>query len=194
MSRIVVDSIRNSSASSDGITLSSDGKVAFPNTSTGKILQVQNAVKTAVASNNLATNTWWSVYNAGLQVSLTPSSASNKILLMATISWCEGTGQYYHFRFEKDGAEITDIVGDADGSRRRVTAHMDSQSDNSTGRTLTFTAQVSAGDTNSRVYNIALKHTSGTTRQMYLNRTFVDTNSQGYGRAISTITAWEIAA
>ena len=194
MSRIIVDSIRNSSASSDGITLSSDGKVAFPNTSTGKILQVQNAVKTAVASNNLATNTWWSVYNAGLQVSLTPSSASNKILLMATISWCEGTGQYYHFRFEKDGAEITDIVGDADGSRRRVTAHMDSQSDNSTGRTLTFTAQVSAGDTNSRVYNIALKHTSGTTRQMYLNRTYVDTDGQGYGRAISTITAMEIAA
>ena len=160
----------------------------------GKILQVQNAVKTAVVSNNLATNTWWSVYNAGLQVSLTPSSASNKILLMATISWCEGTGQYYHFRFEKDGAEITDIIGDASSSRRRVTAHMDSQSDNSTGRTLTFTAQVSAGDTNSRVYNIALKHTSGTARQMYLNRTYVDTDGQGYGRAISTITAMEIAA
>jgi len=160
----------------------------------GKILQVQNVVKTDVASNNLATGTWWSVYNAGLQVSLTPSSASNKILLMATISWCEGSGQYYHFRFEKDGAEITDIVGDADGSRRRVTAHMDSQSDNATGRTLTFTAQVSAGDTNSRVYNIALKHTSGATRQMYLNRTYVDTDSQGYGRAISTITAMEIAA
>ena len=38
MSRIIVEAIRNSSASSDGITLSSDGKVAFPNTSTGKIL------------------------------------------------------------------------------------------------------------------------------------------------------------
>ena len=41
MSRIVVDSIRNSSASSDGITLSSDGKVAFPNGGAGKVLQVK---------------------------------------------------------------------------------------------------------------------------------------------------------
>ena len=189
----------NGSGTVSGITAGGlpDGIIQSADLATGvggKILQVQNAVKTAVVSNNLATNTWWSVYNAGLQVSITPASASNKIFLMATISYTEGSGQYYHFRFEKDGAEITDIIGDASSSRRRVTAHMDSQSDNSTGRTLTFTAQVSAGDTNSRVYNIALKHTSGTTRQMYLNRTYVDTDGQGYGRAISTITAMEIAA
>ena len=57
MSRIIVDSIRNSSASSDGITLSSDGKVAFPNTRTGKSLQVQSvtidAVKVAAARKSL---------------------------------------------------------------------------------------------------------------------------------------------
>ena len=50
MSRIIVDSIRNSSASSDGITLSSDGKVAFPNTSTGKILQDDHTAKTSEIS------------------------------------------------------------------------------------------------------------------------------------------------
>ena len=170
------------------------GNLSFGEDTGGKILQVVYDQKTDTASNNLATGTWWSVYNAGLQVSITPSSASNKIFLMATISYTEGSGQYYHFRFEKDGAEITECIGDADGNRRRVTSHQDSQSDNATGRTHTLMAQVSAGDTNSRIYNIALKHTSGTTRQMYLNRTFVDTNSQGYGRAISTITAWEIAA
>ena len=160
----------------------------------GKILQVQNVVKTDTASNDLAANTWWSYTDTSLRVTLTPSSASNKIFLMATISWCEGTGQYYHFRFEKDGAEITDIIGDTSSNRRRVTAHMDSQSDNATGRSLTFTAQVSAGNTNSRYYNIALKHTSAAQRQMYLNRTYVDTDGQGYGRAISSLTAMEIAA
>ena len=50
MSRIIVDSIRNSSASSDGITLASDGSVTIPGNATcsgtasgfggGKILQV----------------------------------------------------------------------------------------------------------------------------------------------------------
>ena len=55
-------------------------------------------------------------------------------------------------------------------------------------------AQVSAGDTNSRIYNMAVRHTSGIARQMYLNRTYSDTNGHGYARAISTITAMEIAA
>ena len=49
MSRIVVDSIRNTSASSDALTLSSDGKVAFPN-NTGNILQVVKNQKTDAAS------------------------------------------------------------------------------------------------------------------------------------------------
>ena len=50
MSRIIVDSIRNSSASADGITLASDGSVTLPGNATcsgtatgfggGKILQV----------------------------------------------------------------------------------------------------------------------------------------------------------
>ena len=76
MSRIVVDSIRNSSASSDALTLSSDGKVAFPN-NTGNILQVVQAVKTDATSTSTAT------YNAisGLQPSITPSSTSNKVLI-----------------------------------------------------------------------------------------------------------------
>ena len=67
----------------------------------GKILQVQYAVKKDTASNSLATQTWWSVYNAGFQVTLTPSSASNKILLIAQIMYSEGSGQWYQFRFEK---------------------------------------------------------------------------------------------
>ena len=51
MSRIIVDAVRNSSASSDGITLASDGSVTIPGNATcsgtatgfggGKLLQVQ---------------------------------------------------------------------------------------------------------------------------------------------------------
>ena len=160
----------------------------------GKILQVQYAVKTDTASNSLATQTWWSVYNAGFQVTLTPSSASNKILLIAQIYWSEGSGQWYQFRFEQDGADIAGTVGDAAGSRFRVTAQHDNQTDNNAGRTMTMIAQVSAANTNSRNYNIALRHTSGNTRTMYLNRTATDNDTHAYGRGISTITAMEIAA
>ena len=34
---------------------------------------------------------------------------------------------------------------------------------------MTMVAQIDAGDTNSRIYNIALRHTSGATRTMYLH-------------------------
>jgi|TARA_R100001510_G_scaffold34310_1_gene30792 hypothetical protein len=81
MSRIIVDSIRNSSAGSDGITLSSDGKVAFPNTSTGKILQAVNVFK----GNRFTTSStsWTDITD--LSISITPSATSSKILLMCSM-------------------------------------------------------------------------------------------------------------
>ena len=159
----------------------------------GKILQVVYDQKTDTASNSLASQAWWSIYNAGLQVSITPSSASNKILLMATVTFSEGSGQIYMLRFEKNGAEITDIIGDAAGSRTRSTSLEDDMASGA-GRTTNLIAQVSAGDTNSRIYNVALRHSSGLTRTFYLNRFYTDGDNQGNGRAISTITAVEIAA
>ena len=73
MSRIIVDSIRNSSASSDGITLSSDGKVAFPN-NTGNILQV---VQTAKTSEFTSTSTSYTDLT-GLSATITPQTG-NKV-------------------------------------------------------------------------------------------------------------------
>ena len=160
--------------------------------SAGKILQVVSQAKTDTASTSLATNSWWSYTDTSLRVTLTPSSASNKILLFAQISWAEGSGQWYQFAFEKDGSTITEAIGDASGSRKRCTAHIDNQTDNNAGRTAFMMVQVPAGDTSSRYYNIALRHTSGITRTMYINRTNADSNSQGYGRPISTITAMEV--
>jgi len=160
----------------------------------GKILQVVYDQKTDTASNSLASQAWWSIYNAGLQVSITPSSASNKILLMAQLTFAEGSGQIYMLRFEKNGAEITDIIGDASGSRQRCTSLEDNMDTGSGGRTTNLIAQVSAGDTNSRIYNVAIRHSSGLTRTMYLNRNNSDADNHGNGRAISTITAVEIAA
>jgi|TARA_R100000081_G_scaffold86432_1_gene56110 hypothetical protein len=160
----------------------------------GSILQVKSDTLTSTLSNNLASQTWWSVYNAGLQVTLTPSSASNKILLMAQVCYSEGTGQYYQFRFERDGADIAGTVGDAAGSRFRVTGQFDNIADNAGARTHHIVAQVDAADTNSRIYNVAIRHSSGLQRQMYINRTYADTDHHGHGRGISTITAMEIKA
>ena len=160
--------------------------------SAGKILQVVSQTKSDTASQSLASGAWWSYTDTSLRVTLTPSSASNKILLFAQISWSEGSGQWYHFKFEKDGADITGAIGDASSSRQRTTAVTDNQTDNNAGRTQFMMVQVSADNTSSRYYNIALKHTSGATRTLYLNRTASDSDAHGYARPISTITAMEV--
>ena len=90
MSRIIVDSIRNSSASSDALTLSSDGKVAFPN-NTGNILQVVNLEKkdtTSLANNNTRQDI------SGMTLSITPTAASSKILLHSDINIGTPSGGY----------------------------------------------------------------------------------------------------
>ena len=188
----VADPIPSQSGQSGKFLTTNGSALSFGAVSAGKILQVVSQAKTDTASNSLATDSWWSYTDTSLRVTLTPSSASNKILLFAQISWSEDSGQWYQFAFEKDGAEIAGTIGDSSGSRKRCTAFTDNQTDNNAGRTIFMSVQVPADNTSSRYYNIALRHTSGTTRTVYLNRTANDGNTQGYGRPISTITAMEV--
>ena len=87
MSRIIVDAVRNSSASSDGITLASDGSVTIPGNATcsgtatgfggGKLLQVIQTEKNDTTSTS---STSWSDIT-GMSVTITPSSSSSKIFV-----------------------------------------------------------------------------------------------------------------
>ena len=81
-SRLVVNSVRHTGASADALTLSSDGKVTFPN-NTGNILQVVEAVKTDTATTSTST------FNAiaGLQPQITPASSSNKVMIFINLKW-----------------------------------------------------------------------------------------------------------
>jgi hypothetical protein len=103
MSRIVVDAIRNSSASSDGITLSSDGKVAFPNGGAGKILQVVTNIKKDVSS----FTTSGSFAASGMSVTITPQSASNKLLVMANLSIGNSANNSTQWKLYRGTSEIT---------------------------------------------------------------------------------------
>jgi len=196
-SRLVVNSVRHTGASADALTLDSGGGVTIPTKKLicpGTIVQVVSTTKTDVASNSTASQTWWSYTDNSLKATITPQSASNKIYLTAFFNLMDTTGQWLQFRFEADGADISGTVGDAAGSRLRVTGQQLSGQDNNGGRFFMMAAQVDAGNTNSRSYNLAFRHTSGLTRTLYLNRTGDDTDTVYYGRSISTITAMEIAA
>ena len=190
MSRIIVDAIRNSSASSDGITLSSDGKVTFPNTSTGKILQVVSTTKTDVFSEDVASS---SFSGDAMSVSITPSNASNKIMLFASCSLGIETTNDGGFAFFKAGSLLTGAVADADGSRARLSSVRVSSS---TGQWQTINGQHldTAGGTSAITYSVRLHHGANALRYVYLNRSHTDAN-QGYDfRAVSSLTAMEVAA
>ena len=118
MSRIIVDAVRNSSASTDGITLASDGSVTIPGNATcsgtatgfggGKILQVkQTKLTSAVSITGVTSYTNIS----GLSVDITPASTSNKILVMVQMH--ASTGGEAIFKLQKSTSSATTDIGNS---------------------------------------------------------------------------------
>ena len=105
-SRLIVNSIRHTGASSDAITLDSTGKCSFPNGGAGKILQVKQAVKSGkqtIQSQTLVDIT-------GMSVSITPSSTSSKILVNYSLVVFANV-VYYTMRLVRD-SDSTIFIGD----------------------------------------------------------------------------------
>ena len=188
MSRIIVDAIRNSSAGSDGITLSSDGKVAFPNTSTGKILQVVQAVKTDTATTT-STNTY---VDTGLSVSITPSSTSNKVLVTANLNFSAGDRQNISWRLVRDSTDL--YLGDGDGNRTRASGAVRvADTQDAEHQNVTSVFLDSPYTTSATTYKVQWCRTYQTST-IYMNRAAEDTNNDDRTRVPSSITVQEVAA
>ena len=89
-SRLVVNSVRHTGASADAITLDASGNVTFPANATcsgtatgfggGKVLQIQQTVKTDTATESLSSGVPSSTIYC--PVNITPASASSKKLIV----------------------------------------------------------------------------------------------------------------
>jgi hypothetical protein len=163
-------------------------------TGTGKILQVVSVTKTDVSTIATSGGAFFNYDNASLKVTLTPSSASNKILLIGDVCVSSNTNVGAMFvRFHKDGSVLTGSVGDASGSRGRMTSAAIQHSNNyPTFHSLSFLD--TAGNTNSRYYNFGIAQNSGSGRNVKFNDSYTTSDSFGYGLYSSTITAMEIEA
>ena len=186
-SRLIVNSIRHTGASSDAITLDSAGKCSFPNGGAGKILQVIQTVKTDTTSQSSA-NTFYDI--SGISVTITPSSSSNKILIIPDLALGSNHMQSYHLVWRllrgstaigvSTSASIADLAGTGgmhEGGANAYffgTSKMFLDSPSTTSAT-TYKCQWSAYDSNAT---------------LYLNRRGSNTGPGG----ISTITAMEVAA
>jgi|DEB0MinimDraft_10_1074344.scaffolds.fasta_scaffold28677_3 hypothetical protein len=155
----------------------------------GNVLQVVQTVKTDTFS---VTGTTWTDIT-GYSVNITPSSSSNKILVLADLSL--GTDFFYTYaRLLRDSTPIH--IGDTAGDRPLPTATTGwyaGTSYDTYGLTQSSIQYLDSPATTSQItYKFQMRHYS--TNTGYLNRTAADRNSTIYDpRTASTITVMEIA-
>ena len=64
----------------------------------GEIIQVVSTTKTDTASSSINSQNWWSYTDSGLIATITPTSASNKILITGCITIGVDTQQWIMMR------------------------------------------------------------------------------------------------
>ena len=96
---------------------SADATLLTSSTSTGKVLQVLQTVKTDIYHADVSAGSV-GVDVPGLTVSITPSNASNKILvsIAVTVSFQDSTPTRLGATLYKGGSVISGAIGDADSS------------------------------------------------------------------------------
>tara|TARA_B100000214_G_scaffold77157_1_gene51983 strand:- start:269 stop:874 length:606 start_codon:yes stop_codon:yes gene_type:complete len=155
----------------------------------GPFLQVKQTVKTDVFSQSVATGTDSSVIT-GLTVSITASSATNKILIIYQVT---GDIHCNYLTITKDGSSLTNATGDASGNIARCTGKGDYTAHGYYMNSLPLIFLDTAGDTNAHTYGVKVRHASLSTQDVFINRR-VNDNVATNATAISTVTALEVAA
>jgi len=189
-SRLVVNSVRHTGASADALTLDSGGGVTIPTKKLicpGTIVQVVQTLKQDVFSMS-GSQTYTAI--TGLSVSITPASASNKILIFGTIYNSQSQDDYANvFALYKAGSHLTAASGT--GSGNRYGAAMKLRQDGSgNAKHLHHEYLDTAGGTSAITYQYYMAAEG----QGYVGRTGDDGNSWYQARCPSMITAMEVAA
>ena len=156
----------------------------------GVVLQVKQTVKTDTFS---STTTGSDVDITGLSVSITPTSASNKILVTYDTN-ISGSNAGYSGNIHLKRGSTKIYQGDAEGSRTRSTQFFITRND-TIGHLETIKVHGSFLDspntTSETTYKISINAINTNTT---VNKTMYDDNQAGVARVPSTITVMEIAS
>lgn len=159
---------------------------AWVYTATGAVVQIKNTTKDDAFTSSSTTF----VDVTGLSVSITPISASNKILVLVQYSGINNISTSQHFfQVLRDATPIG--VGAAAGNRSPVTGVFN-QSDPAgiANRVVAFLD--SPATTSATTYKIQARNTGSGT--LYVNRAQTDTDAGTTPRTCSTITLFEVSA
>jgi hypothetical protein len=153
------------------------------NIPTGQIIQVVSTTKTDTFS-SATVNAWTDI--TGLSVSITPSSSSNKIMILSSVQGLNNNSNAY-FRIVRDSTAVG--VGTTAGSRSSVSSSNVYAAGGNIMNGSSFQFLDSPSTTSSTTYKIQFITDIATT---YINRTVNDTDALYTGRSQSTITVMEI--
>ena len=155
-----------------------------PKLGNGSILQVVQTVKTDVSTISIATT---ALSSDIMTVSITPQSASNKILLQCSLNTSCGTTSV-GFVFQRDSTDIG--IADAAGSRQRRTSAQNAHSGTDVNLNASFLDSPST--TSPITYRVKACHTSGSTQNVVINENGQSEQAK-FVNTICTLTAMEVA-
>jgi len=169
-------------------TLDLSGKtVTLPSGTGGKVLQVFHAHKPETQST--ASSTWADITN--LSISVTPSSTSSKILVMADVNmaWDCAVAKGA-LRLMRDSTTLN--IGNAAGSRARVSSMAYSHTTSYSPQNLSLHYLDTPSTTSATTYKLQFVDTDNA-GYIFINRGYVDTDSAITGRTASNLVVMEIA-
>ena len=159
--------------------------------SSGKVLQVVSTIKT----NTFTTTSSSYTDVTDLSVNITPTSASNKILVVTALSYGGGPNSYGWAQLVRNGTAIA--LGDADGATRiRCTFPLTMENTASTNAKLVcggMTILDSPATTSAITYKVQVMSGYNSVT-LSINRSSTNDNATYSGLGVSTITVMEIAA
>ena len=166
-------------------------EVANSTLGTGKILQVVSTTKTDTYTASVAQGATTAV--TGLTASITPTSASSSIFVLAQINAItqNASAQSVIAVLTRGGTAI--CIGDANGSNSRGTsssAGADTEGINS----IPVMFLDSPATTSATTYGIEIGHTWAGSNTIYVNRTVSTSTASDVWRTTSTITLVEVGA
>jgi hypothetical protein len=163
--------------------------VTLPSGTGGKVLQVVQTVKTDTF--NTSSTTFTDI--TGLSASITPSSTSNKILVMCHIGICDAGGDGVSTAVALIRGSTNIGGGTASGNRLSGISRTASGQNADHGNGLSFQYLDSPNTTSSTTYKVQAQ--AQTSFSVYVNRSTTDADvALSYGtRTSSTLTLIEIA-
>jgi len=189
------DNSKKLETTSTGVSVTGDLSVSGSISGAGKVLQVVQKTKTNASTHNGSANTF-AEYDSNFRLSITPTSASSKLLLTFSLSAAQNTGTI-RFKIQRStngGSTWTDadVLGDANASHGRGHFAFLLHSDTNQLTTTAFTLLDNPATTSTIIYRVLYGQDVSTT--YYFNRSPNYYNNFLGCTISSTIIAQEIGA